>query len=124
MRADDASSPPSPLSASPLLATEDLALWPPSPWSAPRRDGGGGGVRVNPLFTILLVSTLAIGLVLFVDVVVILVVTRRARPWKVDGGGCNCNGDSKSGAPMTTSTYGSHCNTSRCSYTGAGKQPI
>jgi hypothetical protein len=123
MMADDASSPPSPPPAASPLAEEDLAdahlaPWPPSPWPAPRRDGGGGG-RVNPLFTILPVSALAIGLVLLVAVAVILAVTRRARPRKVDGGS-SCNGDGKPGAP-TTSSCGSHSNASRCGYAGAGK---
>ncbi|RCV17830.1 hypothetical protein SETIT_3G251200v2 [Setaria italica] len=118
MMADDAFSPPSPPPAPSPLAAEDLAdarlaPWQPSP-PAPRRNDGGGG-RVNPLFTILPVSALAIGLVLLVAVAVILVVTRRARPRKVDAGG-SCNGDDKPGAP--TSSCGSH--NARCGYAAAG----
>ncbi|PUZ66097.1 hypothetical protein GQ55_3G279300 [Panicum hallii var. hallii] len=109
----DASSPPAP---APLgaedLADARLAPWPASPWPAPRRDGGGG--RMNPLFTILPVSALAIGLVLLVAVAVILVATRRARPRKVDAGG-SCNGDGKPGAP--TSSCSSH--NTRCGYAAA-----
>ena len=109
----DASSPPAPAPlAAEDLADARLAPWPASPWPAPRRDGGGG--RVNPLFTILPVSALAIGLVLLVAVAVILVATRRARPRKVDAGG-SCSGDGKPGAP--TSSCSSH--NTRCGYAAA-----
>ncbi|CAN6337687.1 unnamed protein product [Urochloa humidicola] len=119
----DAFSPPSPPPApSPSpLAAEDLAdarlpPWPSSPWPAPgSRDDGGG--RVNPLFTILPVSALAIGLVLLVAVAVILVVTRRARPRNVDAGG-SCSGDGKPGASASASSCGSH--NTRCGYAAAG----
>jgi len=104
----DASSPPAPAP----LAAEDLADARLAPWPAPRRDGGGG--RTNPLFTILPVSALAIGLVLLVAVAVILVATRRARPRKADAGG-SCNGDGKPGAP--TSSCSSH--NTRCGYAAA-----
>ncbi|XP_066363396.1 probable serine/threonine-protein kinase PBL7 isoform X2 [Miscanthus floridulus] len=118
----DAFSPPSPPPApSPSpIAAEDLAdarLAPRtfSPWPAPRGDHVSSGGRANPLFTILPVSALAIGLVLLVAVAVILAVTRRARPRKADAGG-SCSGDGKPGAPP--SSCGSH-NTS-CGYAGAG----
>lgn len=112
---------PSPDSAEDL-ADARLAPWTFSPWPAPRRDhaSGGGSGRPNPLFTILPVSALAIGLVLLVAVAVILLaVTRRARPPKADGASGSCNGDSgKPGAP--TSSCGSHV-TSRCGgYAAAG----
>jgi hypothetical protein len=116
---------PSPDSAEDL-ADARLAPWTFSPWPAPRRDhaSGGGSGRPNPLFTILPVSALAIGLVLLVAVAVILLaVTRRARPPKADGASGSCNGDSgKPGAP--TSSCGSHV-TSRCGgYAAAGKRHV
>ena len=109
----DSSSPPAPAPAPAPFAAEELADARLAPWPAPhRRDGGGG--RTNPLFTILPVSALAIGLVLLVAVAVILVATRRARPRKVDAGG-SCSGDGKPGAP--TSSCGSH--NTRCGYAAA-----
>jgi hypothetical protein len=116
---EDAFSPPSPPPApSPSpIAAEDLADATFSPWPAPRGDHVSGGGRANPLFTILPVSALAIGLVLLVAVGVILAVTRRARPRQADAGGSSCNGDGKPGAPP--SSCGSH--TTRCGYAVAGK---
>lgn len=120
----DAFSPPSPPPApapSPAaaddLADARLAPWTFSPWPEPRGDHVSGG-RANPLFTILPVSALAIGLVLLVAVAVILAANRRARPLSKADAGSSCNGDGKPGAPP--SSCGSH-NTSRCGYAGAGK---
>ncbi|CAN6333180.1 unnamed protein product [Urochloa humidicola] len=119
----DAFSPPSPPPApapSPLgeedLADAGLPPWPSSPWPAPE-DGGGG--RVNPLFTILPVSALAIGLVLLVAVAVILVVTRRARPREADAAGDSCNGDGKPGAPASASASSCGSHNTRCGYAAA-----
>ena len=123
----DAFSPPSPPPApapspSPIaaddLADARLAPWTTSfsPWPAPRGDHASGGGRANPLFTILPVSALAIGLVLLVAVAVILAVTRRARPRQADASG-SCSGDGKPGAPP--SSCGSH--NTRCGYAAAGK---
>ena len=69
---------PSPLAAADVAADALLAPWPLSPWPAPLRPGGDDG-RSNPLFAILPLSTLAIGLVLRVAVALILVLTRRAK---------------------------------------------
>ncbi|XP_062181711.1 probable serine/threonine-protein kinase PBL7 [Phragmites australis] len=102
---------PSPIAADDL-ADARLAPWPFSPWPAPHRDDGGG--RANPLFTILPVSALGIGLVLLVAVAVILVLTRRAKPRTADAGG-SCNSDYKPGA--AASSCGSH--NTRC-YAAAG----
>jgi hypothetical protein len=123
----DAFSPPSPPPApapspSPIaaddLADARLAPWTTSfsPWPAPREDHASGGGRASPLFTILPVSALAIGLVLLVAVAVILAVTRRARPRQADASG-SCSGDGKPGAPP--SSCGSH--NTRCGYAAAGK---
>ncbi|KAL6620210.1 hypothetical protein ACP70R_035349 [Stipagrostis hirtigluma subsp. patula] len=101
----DAYSPPSPApEALSPLAADDLADARLAPWPGPRRDdGGGGGGRASPLFTILPVSALAIGLVLLVAVAVILVLTRRARPRTADAGAASCNGeDGKPGAPPSS----------------------
>ena len=117
------SPPPAPAPAPSPIAAEDLAdaplaPWTFSPWPAPRGvNHVSGGGRANPLFTILPVSALAIGLVLLVAVGVILAVTRRARPRQADAGGSSCNGDGKPGAPP--SSCGSH--NTRCGYAGAGK---
>ncbi|CAL5094795.1 unnamed protein product [Urochloa decumbens] len=115
----DASSPPSPAPAPSPFAEEDLADAGLPPWPAPgsRDDGGGGGGRVNPLFTILPVSALAIGLVLLVAVAVILVVTRRARPRNADTAGASSSGDGKPGASASASSCGSR--NTRCGYAAA-----
>ncbi|CAD6333885.1 unnamed protein product [Miscanthus lutarioriparius] len=116
------SPPPAPAPAPSPIAAEDLAdaplaPWTFSPWPAPRGvNHVSGGGRANPLFTILPVSALAIGLVLLVAVGVILAATRRARPRQADAGGSSCNGDGKPGAPP--SSCGSH--NTRCGYAGAG----
>lgn len=67
---------PSPLAGADLTADAILAPWPLSPWPAPLRHDGR---RPNPLFAILPLSALAIGLVLLVAVAVMLVLTRRAK---------------------------------------------
>ncbi|CAL4908056.1 unnamed protein product [Urochloa decumbens] len=114
----DASSPPSPAPAPSPFAEEDLADAGLPPWPAPgSRDDGGGGGRVNPLFTILPVSALAIGLVLLVAVAVILVVTRRARPRDADAAGASSSGDGKPGASASASSCGSR--NTRCGYAAA-----
>ncbi|XBJ17895.1 hypothetical protein VPH35_009202 [Triticum aestivum] len=69
---------PSPLAAADVAADALLAPWPLSPWPAPLRRGGDDGGS-NPLFAILPLSALAIGLVLLVAVALILVLTRRAK---------------------------------------------
>ncbi|PNT71303.1 hypothetical protein BRADI_2g26063v3 [Brachypodium distachyon] len=101
-------SPPSPPAPSPTpfaadeIAAADarLAPWPQSPWPAPLRLDDGR--RPNPLFTILPVSALAIGLVLLVAVAVILVMTRRAKPRLAMDATSSVNGDGKPGAPSSS----------------------
>uniref|UniRef100_A0ACD5TH71 Uncharacterized protein n=1 Tax=Avena sativa TaxID=4498 RepID=A0ACD5TH71_AVESA len=97
---------PSPLSAAAggdVAADALLAPWPLSPWPAPHV------TRPNPLFAILPLSALAIGLVLLVAVAVILVLTRRGR-LRMMGAGVSVDGD-KPGAPASScasSARGSH----------------
>ena len=105
---------PSPLAGADLTADAILAPWPLSPWPAPLRHDSR---RPNPLFAILPLSALAIGLVLLVAVAVMLVLTRRAKlrlVGSVDGG-------DKPGAPASScgsSVHGSR--NARC-YPAAGK---
>jgi hypothetical protein len=110
---------PSPLAGDNVAADALLAPWPLSPWPAPIRHGGGD--RPNPLFAILPLSALAIGLVLLVAVAVILVLTRRGRLRLAGAGVSVVDGDDKPGAPASScgsSARGSH--NARC-YPAAGK---
>ncbi|VAH07165.1 unnamed protein product [Triticum turgidum subsp. durum] len=90
---------PSPLAAADVAADALLAPWPLSPWAAPLRPGGDDG-RSNPLFAILPLSALAIGLVLLVAVALVLVLTRRAK-LRLLAAGDSVDGD-KPGAPASS----------------------
>ncbi|KAM0916200.1 hypothetical protein ACQ4PT_010294 [Festuca glaucescens] len=115
--ADVSAFPPSPPTPSPLATDALLAPWPLSPWPAPLRHGDGS--RPNPLFAILPLSALAIGLVLLVAVAVILVLTRRGR-LRLAGAVVSVDGDKPGGAPASScgsSVRASH--NARC-YPAAG----
>ncbi|KAL5202256.1 hypothetical protein ABZP36_013208 [Zizania latifolia] len=110
--ADASGSPPSPPAPSPLaaddLADARLGPWAPAPQLDVNHFGVGGGGRPSPLFTILPVSALAIGLALLVTVAIIVVLTRRAKPGAVDtSGSISYNGD-KPGVPASS------CDSSIC----------
>ncbi|KAK1696687.1 hypothetical protein QYE76_013384 [Lolium multiflorum] len=90
---------PSPLAPGDVAADALLAPWPMSPWPAPLRHGDDR--RPNPLFAILPLSALAIGLVLLVAVAVILVLTRRGR-LRLAGAVVSVDGDKPGGAPASS----------------------